>query len=391
MSPDPMRLLFAIRALGNVGGGAERVLVDVVNGLTRRGHSLGIVTFDPPERPSYYMLDGRVEHLRIPIGDPARTSTAGETLRRIAPLRACVRGWEPEVAVGFMHSMFLPLGFALVGSGIPLVASDHMVATHYLSHPMERALLRATPMLTRATTVMSPSIRDDFPRRLRRRMVVLPNPVSLHDERGARPALPQDPVEQVDARSMGRRRLLTVGRLTQQKDHATLVDAFALLARRHEGWDLRIIGIGELHGELKAHIERLGLTERIDLAGFRRDIAAEHLQADLFVMPSRYESFGLAVAEAMQVGVPVVGFSDCPGVNELIRDGINGILVTGQDRVRALADGLDRLMSDDRLRARLGAAAPDTVSSFGLETVIDGWETLLLDIRAGMKIRDREA
>ncbi len=385
-----MRLLFAIRALGNIGGGAERVLVDVVNGLARRGHSLAVVTFDPTERPSYYRLDARVEHLRIPIGDPARTSTAGETLRRIPPLRACVRKWAPEVTVGFMHSMFLPLGLALVGSGIPLVASDHMVPTHYRAHPLERVLLRFTPLLARVTTVMSSSIRDDFPQRLRRGMVVLPNPVSLHDERGARPGIAQDPDEQVESLPIGRRRLLTVGRLTEQKDHATLLDAFALVARRHADWDLRIVGIGELHAALQAQIERLGLTGRIGLAGFRRDIVTEHLQADLFVMPSRYESFGLAVAEAMQVGVPVVGFAECPGVNELVQDGINGILVTGQDRVRALADGLDRLMSDEHLRARLGAAAPSTVTSFGLDSVIDGWETLLFDIKAGVPARDRE-
>lgn len=391
MPSHPLRILFAIRALGNIGGGAERVLVDVVDGLARRGHTIAVVTFDPLDRPSYYRLDERVEHLRIPVGDPRRTSTAGQTLRRIGPLRSCARGWGPEVAVGFMHSMFLPLGLALVGSRIPLVASDHTVHLHYGWRPLERALLGATPLLAEVTTVMSTSIRDDFPPRLRRQMVVVPNPVSLHDDLGARPAIAADPNDGVDPVPRGRRRLLTIGRLDEEKDHATLLDAFALVAPRHPDWDLRIVGIGDLHGQLGARIERLGLTGRAELAGFRRDIAAEHRQADLFVMPSRYESFGLAVAEALQVGVPVIGFADCPGVNELVKDGVNGVLVTGRDRVRALADGLDLLLSDEDRRARLGAAAPSTVTSFALASVVDAWETLLLDVRTGAACRQRQS
>jgi glycosyltransferase involved in cell wall biosynthesis len=99
-------------------------------------------------------------------------------------------------------------------------------------------------------------------------------------------------------------------------------------------------------------------------------------------MPSIYESFGLATAEALAFRVPAVGFADCPGTNELIQDGRNGILVGGPDAVHALAEGLSRLMDSAPLRAQLGQAGPDSVRRFSLAAVADRWEEVLRTVAA---------
>ena len=198
-------------------------------------------------------------------------------------------------------------------------------------------------------------------------MVVIPNPVSV-------PPTSKDASSKPDRT---RKVLLAVGRFEPQKDHKVLLEAFGLVAVDFPEWNLRIVGDGELRPRLEAQARELGLQERIQLPGVTKEIGREYAGADLFVMPSLYESFGLATAEALTHGLPAIGFADCPGTNELIIHDRNGILVQGPERAVALADGLRRAMSSPELRKRLGAQGPDSMSMYSRQRICDKWEGLL--------------
>jgi glycosyltransferase involved in cell wall biosynthesis len=174
--------------------------------------------------------------------------------------------------------------------------------------------------------------------------------------------------------------VLNVGRLAEQKDQRTLIKAFAELASDHPDWTLRIVGQGPLRSELEKMIAALGLGRRVELAGIIEDMESEYASAQLFAMPSRYESFGLATAEALSAGIPSIGFADCPGTNELIEHDVNGLLVGGPDRVAALAAGLNALMSSAQLRQRMGEAGPASVRSFAINAIGARWEALLKEV-----------
>ncbi len=109
----------------------------------------------------------------------------------------------------------------------------------------------------------------------------------------------------------------------------------------------------------------------------------EYARADVLAVSSRYESFGLVTAEALAAGIPVVGFADCPGTNELVVDGVNGLLVSGDDRVAALEEGLRRITGDRDYRARLASSAASSVERFGLEAVADQWERVCRSMTSG--------
>jgi len=362
-----MKLLFAIKTLNSAVGGAERVLCTVCSELAMRGHDVVVVTFDSPDGQPFYSLAAGVRRINLGIGDVARHARMNETLHRMRALRCVVMEEHPQVAVGFMHSSFVPLAFALAGTSIPVLGSEHIVPEHYRTRPLQYALLISASPFLRKVTVLSEAIRCRYPAPIRNRMIVMPNPVV--------PAIDHAGSNARKARYV----LLNVGRFDAQKDHATLLRAFARIATAFPDWELRIIGNGPLRGELEHLVHDLGLEERVRMPGVKSDIGVEYRAADAFVISSRYEAFGLVTAEAMAHGLPAVGFADCSGTNELIQNGSTGLLAaSGPDRPMSLSLELEHVMSDPDLRRRLGVAAQSAIRNrFSTEHVCNLWESLL--------------
>ena len=97
--------------------------------------------------------------------------------------------------------------------------------------------------------------------------------------------------------------------------------------------------------------------------------------AKIFAFPSAYEGFGLALTEAMSAGLPAVGCKSCPAVNELIKDGENGFLC--ENGVDAFAQALEKLMSDEELREKMGKAAKEDMKQYAPDKIWDMWEKLM--------------
>lgn len=170
--------------------------------------------------------------------------------------------------------------------------------------------------------------------------------------------------------------ILAAGRMRSQKDFATLVRAFAILARRRP-CRLAILGQGEQKTELEQLAGRLGLADRVRFPGYVMNPYQYMARADVFVLSSAWEGFGNVLAEALALGVPVVS-TDCPyGPREILGDdGALGALVPVGD-APAMADAIDRTLDRPRDPERLKAAAKRfTVAraaarylqAFGIET-----------------------
>jgi glycosyltransferase involved in cell wall biosynthesis len=152
--------------------------------------------------------------------------------------------------------------------------------------------------------------------------------------------------------------LLAVGAVIPRKGYDVLVAALARLA--HLPWRLTIAGDGgrspDTYRRLEADIAALGLAGRVGLPGAvgSEQLASLYAQSDLFVLPSRFEGFGMAFTEAIAHGLPVVG-TTAGAIPETVPDAA-GVLVPPDD-VDALAAALRRLIEDPAERERLAAAA----------------------------------
>ncbi len=369
-----MKILFAIKALDDVQGGAERVLADVSHGLCENGHDIKVLSFDKTGGKPFYPLHPNIRRICLGLGNTHKQATIKETLTRIKTLRKAINEENPDIVIAFMHSMFIPLSISLMGSKTPVIASEHIVPAHYKTRKLEFALLMLSSLFVRKITVLSQAVKNSYPAFMHKKMVCIANPVGSPEQHA-------DPKGINDKQKI----ILSVGRLDPQKDQKTLISAFAQLAEKYPDWHLKIIGEGTLRPTLEQQIKDLKLEDRVSLPGITKDISAEYQKAHIFALPSLYESFGLATAEAMTHGLPVIGFENCPGTNELIINEQNGLSVIEKqnNRIDALSQALETLIQSPEKRHEFGQNGLAITQKFATESIIREWETCIEEILKG--------
>ncbi len=375
-----MRLTCIISSLGS--GGAERVLTTLANAWAASGADVTILTFDSGRARPFFAL-----HDNVALGGLDLRSNTTHILhaivanaRRIAVLRRAIRQRAPDVVIGFMDATNVLTLIATRGLAVPVVVSDRIDTARYSSGAIWDRLRRVTYPLADRIVVQTQAAFDRLPERERRAAVVIANPVVVPAKGGASPAslMARPPTaEGPDGRP--HRKVLAMGRLTNQKGFDLLLRAFAMVAPRHPDWSIEIYGEGPERERLEALRRTLELNGRVALPGVTADPFGRMASADLFVLSSRFEGFPNVLCEAMACGLPVVAF-DCPhGPREIIRDGVDGVLVEAESADR-LADALSRLIEDEGERQRMAVRAPDVVHRFGLEKALRDWETVFADL-----------
>ncbi len=165
------------------------------------------------------------------------------------------------------------------------------------------------------------------------------------------------------------------GRYAPQKGFELLIEAFAIVARKHPDWQLRIYGNGPLRDSLQRQIHEAGLHQHILLMGRTDQLSEELARSSIFALSSRWEGFGLVIIEAMALGLPVVSF-DCPyGPASIITDGVDGTLVPPED-VDALAKGIIDLIESPEKRHALGAVARQSATAYDIANIGQRWRDL---------------
>jgi glycosyltransferase involved in cell wall biosynthesis len=350
----------------------------VVTGLQRRDHDVQLV------RPRQRADDGRGEanglEQLLTQGLPIPSYPS---LRLGVPQkRTLVRIWaerRPDVVHLATEG---PLGWSALQAAVHLrlpVTTDfrtnfHAYSTHYglgwLRRPIG-AYLRKFHNRADLTTVPTESLRRELADNGFRNLAVVPRGVDIERFRPQRRSVA---LRSAWGAADGEALVVScVGRLAPEKNLPTLLAAFDAIRVRSPRARLVLVGDGPLRASLQA------ARPDVVFAGQRAglDLAAHYASSDLFLFPSRTETFGNVTTEAMASGLPVVAF-DYAGAAQLVRDGHSGRLVPfGDDAafVRAAA----ALSDDPGLRARMGVRAREAVTPLGWDGVVERFESLLHD------------
>lgn len=177
--------------------------------------------------------------------------------------------------------------------------------------------------------------------------------------------------------------IIHVGRLDKNhKRQHLLIEAFSKISSQYLDWSVRFFGGDSkpkiYEKELQESIQGYHLEKQVFLMGKTSDIEVELKKASIFAFPSAYEGFPLALTEGMSMGLSAVGFKSCPAVNELIKDGSNGILC--DESIDFLASALEELINNEEKRISYGKQAREDMKQYSAEKIYAEWDCLIENV-----------
>lgn len=347
-----MKISFFIGSLSR--GGAERVISILANDYCARGWDVDVVLM--LKNVVDYPLD---EGIRIVDITGHSSNYLKNAPHWAMSIRKYLKDRKPDRVVSFAGRINALVLTATVGMKQTIIVSERNDPKH--DGRGKGMLWYCNRIYHRADKIVFQNTYEKscFDKSLEDRGCIIPNPIAVN-------ALKEDTQEMVIA---------TAGRLGPQKNQAMLVRAMAQVHEKYPEVKCRIYGEGSLRETLQQQIRELGLNNTVTLEGNVSDIHQRLAKCGIFVMTSNFEGLSNALIEAMMMGLPCIT-TNFPGVDELITNGENGLMIPLDDHA-ALAQQIERLLADPEFAKVLGRNAKEYAQRFKAEVVLQQWHEVI--------------
>ena len=349
-------------------GGAERVAATLANGLEEKGHEVTLLT-NLFEEQSYEIANG-VNVVNLVSQNRNRFS---KWLGAIRIIRQQIKAERPDVIIGIMQLCSFVSKMAAMGTGIPVIMTEHDSFERPLSAPLSKVDYFKKFWLNRiykVVTVLTEADKQVIGGRLKH-VVVMPNPLAL------------EPLQQVPLK---KHLILAAGRVDDwhYKGFDVLIKAWAKVLKLmpESDWMLYIAGVWEKEASYNYLVQlasELDCANQIKFLGFKNNIKDFYQEASIFVLSSRYEGFGLVLIEAMSQGCAPIACDYKGRQKEILGSEENGITCDPDD-VDSLARAICLVVKNDDLRHQMQKHALERSRYYSVEDSVKRWENLIAQV-----------
>lgn len=343
-------------------GGAGHVAALLANGLTARGHSVSLLT--NTNKSINYEIDHNVY-----VGGfiPKGRNGIVKFVKSLALTRGHIKRNKPDVIIGILWLCSLIGWISSIGKHIPVVATEHnsfewprgtrMPFMQWFPKFYLNKLYDCVTVLTHADKqIIGDRLKNVF---------VMSNPLCYNPDNGEIPK---------------KKIILACGRIYDwhQKGFDLIIRAWAKIHMRYKDWQVQIVGDSDSESESYLHqlCNELLVSDSVSIHGGHKELLPYYKNAEVFVLPSRNEGFGLVLIEAMSQQCACVSCNYGGRQAEIINDGVDGVLCEC-DNADSLAEGLIAILDDEKKRKGVQLRALDKSRQFTLEKISENWENLL--------------
>ena len=377
-SNKPIKLAYCIPSL-NHSGGMERVLITKANYLAERlGYDVNIIITDNKDTQPFFPLSPKVNvvQLEIDIDDLWRYPIWKRLFiynRKMTiykqRLERCLKLMRPDITISMLRREinFLPdlqdgsikMGEIHFGRYKYREANFTFLPSfvnNLISHLWMKQLTNKLKHLKKFVVLTH---EDAKVWKELSNITVIPNPITIETKQRS---------------NCESHIVVAAGRYTYQKGFDLLIKAWDVVHKQHPDWILNIFGGGD-NMAYQQQADQLGLHNSVRCNPLAEDISVKYVESSIFVLSSRFEGFGLVIAEAMRCGLPPVSFA-CPcGPRDIINDGVDGFLCNNGD-ISDLAAKICYLIENEQLRKGMGKKASVNVERFCIDNVMQEWDEL---------------
>lgn len=292
------------------------------------------------------------------------------SVKQLSHISHFIRERDPGYDLVHTHlfpSQYWPALATLFGRiNLPLFTTEHNTYNKRRRFPFLKYLERFIYDQYNRIICISPPVKQSLVTwvpKIENRTVIIPNGIDLSKFKEAEPYNPEFLIDGITADD---KIIITVASLTEQKNHETLIKTIALLSSKYH---LLCVGDGPLWGKLNNMVNILGIRKRVHFVGSRDDVEKLIKSADLFVLPSKWEGFGIAAIEAMAGGVPVIA-SNVPGLADLVNGA--GILFDPENKDE-LAKKITEILENEAYYEELSDKCRARAENFSIDNTVDSY------------------
>ena len=331
-------------------GGSERVISVLANEFADK-YSVEIVCLSGDS--SFYNLKSNITLTCL------ETKYGKNLFKKFFWLSKCIK--PDSLVIAFMVNVYLFTLTALLFRRIKIIVSER---NDPRAHKLLIRIMRKILILrAQGLVVQTRDIAKYFPFFMQNRITIIYNPIS------------ENFVWKSGLFAQKEKVIVNIGRLSPQKNHKMLINAFSHLSSQNPEYQLHIYGEGEIEEETKAYIKYKNLEGKVILKGKSNMLGEMLPKAEIFALSSNYEGMSNALIEAMYVGVPVVTTA-VSGTHELIMNGENGFVVPVGDEI-AFSEALIKLVEDKDLRHKFASESTNVIEKVELFRIVNQWDELI--------------
>lgn len=344
-------------------GGAERVISILANACSKEGYN--VIFIVGSDKDSFYKLNSDIQFIKLLInyGNNTFFSQVKRNIIEITRLIKVLKVEKPDVFISFIRNVPAIIICKIVG--IKVIVSERNNPIYDPPNKVWRILRKLIYPFATRIVFQTTDAKKYFSKSIQYNSCVIPNPIN-NDIYGK---------FYVEKEKI----IVSVGRLSKQKDHETLIRAFSIVSKKFQNYKLVIYGEGNMRNRLEDIIHECGLEDNVFLPGKKENIYELMSKAEIFVLSSIYEGYPNAVIEAMALGLPVISTNCQYGPSEIITDGYNGLLVKVGDYVE-MAQKIEYLIENYSKAEELAKNALTIRSKLKCEDIMKKWLKLMDDI-----------
>ena len=349
---DKKRITFILGSMG--GGGAERVISILANHYAEKGWNVDILT----------LLDEKCSHHLYPSIDIISLANLSFTRIQQLPhwffkIRNYCKVKKPEVVVSFIARVNIITILACIGLKQRIFVSERNDPAQDGRSLFVKMITNLLYTKAKRVIFQTKKAQSCFRKKAQHNSQIIYNPVIVTEK----------------SKIQKNKKIVTIGRLTSQKNHILLIKAFKRIHDIFPDYTLHIYGEGKLRDKLLNKVEELSISDSFVLHGYTPNVHKEIADSEIFILSSDYEGLSNALLEAMIMGIPCIS-TDCAGSSEVIEDGVNGLLVPvgSEDK---LFQAIISLITNKDLADRISEKSLLSASKFDFNTIIKQWEAVL--------------
>jgi glycosyltransferase involved in cell wall biosynthesis len=378
---EKIKVLFFISSLA--GGGAERVMVDILSYIDKSRIEPVLVLLYPYDNSPYKKY--LPEYVKVVVVE-RKSDSFFSKIKQFADFIKTVRKENPWVILSMLtHNNIMAVSVGLIFR-IKIIVCEHIILSEFIKtregekiswFPVS-VLVKALYKFADRIIAVSNGIRSNLIEEFNisaHKIQVIYNPVDINHITELSNMPPEHPFFKDHIPIV-----IAIGRLVRQKGFDTLINAFSLVIPKMNA-RLIILGEGPERESLREMVKDLGLIDKVSFAGFQDNPYKFLSRADVFVLSSNYEGLPMVILEAMACGAPIIS-TDCrSGPCEILENGKYGLLVTVGDE-QAISKGIVTLLKDRALREKFSRLARERTWDFSVDKIIKQYERVIYEVIA---------